>query len=493
MSGPGLKETSMNNLRLLAALVAVALFGAACGAAFATSGEQVAQPIGAETDDSGDDDATSDGGGADTSGADTSGADTSGADETATVDTADDSTNEDDDTEPIEEPEPTPEPETTASLGVVANEVGAFEGHVLFGPAQGASQYLVANDGEVTQTWTRFGPGQPDGDAELLPNGLLLRSAPAAAIEAIGASGRVELVADNGTVVWSCTLNESWFGGQHFQGDVAWIAPDPDRGTEPWGSLLLSAYIVQSGDRLGAIGKNLTGSDRVFVDSLIELVPAVIDDDLADSGGGYRRGDCGTTIWEWRATDRIEFDAADLPVPGGVDWTYFSSIAYSPEFDMVAAAAPGIGEVWVIDHATDTDASASDGVNAELLARVNDLGMASSVGWTIAGNLLVVADGVVYSVNPATSESEELFELDGQSGFAEQLPNGNLLITDSEAGRIVELDGAGVVWEFISPVVNDGSGNEPDSVLGLDAEAPSSGENRIGRAYKYPTDYSGLN
>lgn len=378
-----------------------------------------------------------------------------------------------------------------AALGVILNSPDAFDGQVLFGPAQGASQYLVANNGDVTATWTRFGPGVDNGDAELLENGLILRSSPNASVEATGATGRVELVNADGTIAWSCTLNEAWFGGQHLQGDTMWLAPDPDRGTEPWGSLLMSAYLIQSGDQLGTIGKNLTSADRVYVDSLIEVVPNVIDDTLADNGGSYRRSECGTTVWEWRASDRIEFDASDLPVPGGVDWTTFTSIDYSAEFDMVAVASPSLGEVWIIDHATDTEASRTDSVNAELLARFDGADEPRSVSWA-GGLLLVVADGAVWSVDSSSNDAEVLYELSGSNGYAEQLPNGNLLITDSDVGRIVELAPTGeVVWEFISPVINDGTGTSPDSVLDLDAEVPP-GQNRIGRAHKYPANYPGL-
>lgn len=470
----------MNHLRLAAVLMAIVLVSAACGAAFAVSGEQTAERLdaiaaaeAAEAESAADTEADSPGDDAD-------------ADEAVDPDPA-----ADDAAESVDDTSSDEVAMSDASLGVILNSDDALDGQVLFGPAQGASQYLVSNNGDVTATWTRFGPGVPDGDAELLPNGLILRSSPNASVDALGATGRVELVASNGTIAWSCTLNEAWFGGQHFQGDAQWLEPDPDRGTEPWGSLLLSAYLIQSGEQLGSIGKNLTSADRVYVDSLIEIVPNVIDDSLADDGGIYRRGECGTTVWEWRASDRIEFDAADLPVPGGVDWTTFTSIDYSPEFDMVAAASPSLGEVWIIDHATDTEASQSDSVNAELLARYTGADVPIAVSWA-GGLLLVVADGAVFSVDTSTNEAQVLYELTGDAGYADQLPNGNLLITDSDAGRIVELAPNGeTVWEFVSPVINDGTGTAPDEVLDLDADVPS-GQNRIGRAYKYPAGYPGF-
>lgn len=484
----------MKQLRLLMLLLSFAVIGAGCGAAFAVSGEQTAERLDAiaaaeaeaAADAGADDDETL---------GDETGED-SPVDETAPDEASDATGGEAGDTADDAGEAPAPDEaagsdELASSLGVIQNSADALDGQVLFGPAQGASQYLVANDGTVTQTWTRFGPGQPDGDAELLPSGLVLRTSPAATIDGIGATGRIELIEENGTVAWSCTLNEGWFGGQHFQGDVTWIEPDPGSGNDQWGSLMVSAYLVQSGDQLGTIGKNLTASDRVYVDSLIEIAPNATDGELDDQGGSYRRGDCGPTLWEWRATDRIQFDAADLPVPGGVDWTSFSSIDYNQDLDMVAVASPTLGEVWIIDHSTDTEASSTDSVNAELLARYTGASEPSAVSWA-GGLLLVVSEGAVYSVDTSDDSADKLYELSGDYGYAEQLPNGNLLITDSDVGRVIELGATGeIVWEFVSPVINDGTGTSPDQVLDLDADVPP-GQNRIGRAYKYPASYSGI-
>jgi len=471
----------MTRIRHLALAAALAVFGAGCGAAFAVSGEQTAEPIVADAGT--DADAALDADDA----ADANDMADDGADEEPAADAGTDAdTDTDDATSAVIE--------SDANLGVLRTSDQTLDGQVLFGPADGSGLYLIEEDGVVTEAWVRS-PGSSSGDnadvAQLLPNGLILRTVNNATIDALGATGTVELMDKTGATVWSCDLREAWFGGQHFQGDAQWIAPDQARGNAPWGSILLSAYIIQSGDKVGEIGKNLTAADRVYVDSLIEIVPNSSGDQLSDQGGIYRAGDCGSTAWEWRATDRIAFDAGDLPVPGGVDWTNFTSIAYNPELDMVAAAARGIGEVWVIDHSTDTQTSVTDAVAAELLARWTGADQPLSVSW--AGSLLlVVADGAVWSVDVSDDSADRIYELSGEQGWAEQLPNGNLLVTDADGGVVVEVAPSGeVVWEFVSPVVGGGPG-ETDEILELDADV-AAGENRIGRAFKYPADYPGFN
>lgn len=462
----------MTRFRHLAIAVVLAVFGAGCGAAFAVSGEQTASPI---TEDSLDDtevagDATDDGESPEVQ------EPTVAADEAAT------------------ELDAAPEvAESTANLGVLRSSDEALAGQVLFGPAAGSGLYLIEQNGEVTQAWTRTAGASSNSSADvaqLLPNGFILRSVNNATIDAAGATGTVELIDKAGATVWSCNLSEAWFGGQHFQGDAQWIAPNDSRGTGEWGSIMLSAYIIQSGDKIGELGKDLTGADRVYIDSLIEIVPNNNGTQLTDQGGAYRAGDCGRTLWEWRATDRIAFDADDLPVPGDVDWTTFTSIAVNSEFNMVAAAASGIGEVWVIDHSTDTATSVTDATSAELLARWTGADRPLSVSW--AGSLLlVVADGAVWSVDVSTDSADRIYELSGDQGWAEQLPNDNLLITDADGGVVLELAPSGeVVWEFVSPVVGGGAG-AVDEILDLDADVPA-GANRLGRAHKYPDGYPGF-
>lgn len=479
----------MTRIRSIAAVALLALLGAGCGAAFAVSGEQTAVPITGEdtelaTDAAGDAGTTTDGASADGT-----------ADQDATDNASDqDAVETDDSANATADDGSGAATESDAKLGVLLSSDEALDGQVLFGPAEGSGLYLIENNGQVTSAWARApGSSAPTvaDDAELLPNGLILRTVNNSTVDAMGATGTVELIDKSGALAWSCDLREAWFGGQHFQGDAAWIAPDETRGTAPWGSIIMSAYLVQSGDKLGDIGKNLSASDRVYVDSLIEVVPNVSGDQLSDNGGAYRAGDCGRTVWEWRATDRIAFDAADLPVPGGVDWTVFTSVAYNADLDMVAAAASGIGEVWVIDHSTTTETSETDSIAAELLARWTDADRPISVSW--AGSLLlVVADGAVWSVDVSDNSADRIYDLSGEQGYADQLPNDNLLITDADGGVVVEISTSGeVVWQFVSPVVPGGALGEPDEILDLDADVEA-GANRIGQAHKYPAGYPGF-
>ena len=115
-----------------------------------------------------------------------------------------------------------------------------------------------------------------------------------------------------------------------------------------------------------------------------------------------------------------------------------------------------------------------------------------SVSW--AGSLLlVVADGAVWLVDVSDNSADQIWELSGEQGYADQLPNDNLLVTDADGGVVVEISPAGnVVWQFVSPVVPGASAGDPDEILDLDADVDA-GANRIGKAHKYPADYPGLN
>ena len=67
------------------------------------------------------------------------------------------------------------------------------------------------------------------------------------------------------------------------------------------------------------------------------------------------------------------------------------------------------------------------------------------------------ASGVV-EFNPATRQTAWTYGGAGQlhsdtRGAVEALPNGNVLITDTDRGRIVEVNRAGeVVWEYVHPI-----------------------------------------
>ena len=466
----------MTSRPLIAVLALLAMLSTACGAAFALDGEQSADPIGFELPESASEE--------------------SEASEPQPTSTPIETTDEPDESDTVTEtpvPDEVPDEVDDANrVGVLINEPGALEGATLVSPALGTAQYLVGNDGQVITQWSTGAAsrGRLVGDAEILPNGLLLRTVRNSTIDASGATGTVELADANGATVWSCILNESWFGGLHLQGDATWIEPNEERGTEPWGSLLLSAYLIQSEAQLNRIGKAAPpDSDRAYADALIELVPNVIDTDLSDEGGAWRTGECGTTIWQWYSRDRIANDAADVDAPRRADWTEFTSIDYSAELDMIAVAARGLGEVWIIDRQVDTRLSASDSPSAEILSRWQVVDDPTGVEWA-EPTLLVVADQAVYNLDFGGDEALPIYELSGSLGHASRLDNGNLLITDSEVGRVIEIDPATdqIVWEFVSPIVGDGTGAGDDAIIGSLDEAPP-GTNQITAARKYSDEF----
>jgi len=97
--------------------------------------------------------------------------------------------------------------------------------------------------------------------------------------------------------------------------------------------------------------------------------------------------------------------------------------------------------------------------------RPGTLDMPHTPSFTDAGTLLVFDNGRhrgwsrVVEVAPATGETLWSFRATPREAFfsdvrgcAQRLANGNTLVTESERGRVFELDAAGeVVWEFLNP------------------------------------------
>jgi len=92
----------------------------------------------------------------------------------------------------------------------------------------------------------------------------------------------------------------------------------------------------------------------------------------------------------------------------------------------------------------------------------------------------------VVEINPKTNAIEWEYKDDppfaffsSNQGGCQRLPNGNTLITDSDAGRIFEVAHEGeIVWEFVNPSCSF------DPVYGHN--------NIVPRAYRYALDYEGL-
>lgn len=219
---------------------------------------------------------------------------------------------------------------------------------------------------------------------------------------------------------------------------------------------------------------------------------------------------------------------------GAGNWTHTNVVNYNPILDQVAMSVRSFDEFWVVDHSITTEEAA--GPAGDLLYRWGNpfafgrgslsedrqLFQQHDVQWIDqglpgAGNILIYNNrnnltkedvngedeysSIIELRNPVledgsydwTAEAEIIWQYDEDffSPFisgVQRLPNGNTLITEGRAGRLIEVNAAGeVVWEFINPMTSDGFAGADDEI-----DRGEGINNAIFRARKYSPDHPGL-
>ena len=197
----------------------------------------------------------------------------------------------------------------------------------------------------------------------------------------------------------------------------------------------------------------------------------------------------GETVWEWRTWEHLDPVAdgiAEVQAPRTM-WHQGNSVAELPGGDLLASFRPTSTVVrisrktgritWKLGPPT---VSGQHGPHA--LAN---------------GNFLIFDNGVhrlddsmpysrVIEVDPATKEIVWKYQdspawnfFSPRMGYAQRLPNGNTLVTESSFGRIFEVTPAGdVVWEYVNPFFG----------TPLFGGRPGSQANQIFRAYRYTVE-----
>ncbi len=375
--------------------------------------------------------------------------------------------------------------------GLVTAERAAFDGFTLYSPLELERTYLIDMQGRTVHSWktdTRPGLSQ-----YLLPNGHLLRAGNLELQNGFrdghGAGGRIEELDWYGTLQWRF----DYASDQHLQ--------HHDIESLPNGDVLFIAWEGKSAEAALAAGRSpkLLPDGELWPDSVLQYRPTT-----------------GEIVWEWHVWDHLVQDHdptkanyGDVNLhpekidvnhvlegnQGEKDWNHLNGVDYNAERDEIMLSSRSFSEVWVIDHATTTEAAR--GPAGDLLFRYGNpattrasaprtLFVQHDAEWISdglpgAGKILVFSNGLP-KIRPTSTVEEITPELvngeyvrNGNGTFAtrrksvfptsksdrffaaiissaERLPNGDTLIADGPHGRILEVNSRGsTVWEFENP------------------------------------------
>jgi hypothetical protein len=406
------------------------------------------------------------------------------------------------------------------TVGVLTQSEESYDGYTLLPVTASSKTYLINNCGEVVNTWTSdYKAGMM---AYLLPDGGLMRAGRTNNLSfgAGGAGGIVEKFDWEGNLVWSYLLSSPTLCQHH---DIA-VMPNGNVLALLWKSYPATEWIERGRD------PELT-SEVVWGTCIVEIVP--------------EGPDGGEVVWKWEAIEHLvqDFDP-ELPNYGEPsmyprqldvnfaasaddrDWLHTNSIAYNEELDQIMISSRDFSEFYVLDHSVPL--SETNGPGGHLLYRWGNpaaygrgtesdriLYNQHDARWIQDGQIMVFSNGNerpdgyfstvevltpplnangTYNLDPTApwgpdgtdwrypSILDADFFSQNTSG-AQQLPNGNILITEGASGEIreVTLDQE-FVWHYINPV---GS-------FGAAAQGANPILNGVFRAMRYPAAYPGL-
>jgi len=429
----------------------------------------------------------------------------------------------------------------------ITNDREPFDGYILLNPWCGKNSYLINNKGGVVHKWRSDYLGSLP--AYLLENGSLIRSSVIDngkfIFEVIrrsnivhwwhgGLGGRVEMFNWAGQKIW----NFEFINDTHCLHNDIEVLPN--------GNVLMTVWDYKTKNEAIAAGFN-PNSEKLkeygfaLIDYIIEVEPT------------FPEG--GNIVWEWHVWDHLVQDIDPLKDNHGVvadhpelldinyeersaDITHLNSLEYIEEFDQILMSARHNGEIWVIDHSTNTtEAAGHEGGNSskggDILYRwgnpqvynagteadrklfyqhdarwFTEPGYPDEVHITIYNNGYKRPEGEYSTVEeiippvdengsyyldelspstpgPAYGPEEPIWTYtatppkdlysETQSG-TQRLPNGNTFICSGNTGHLYEVTPEKkIVWEYINPY-----------------PLPIPGYNDVFKTQCYPKDYSGI-
>lgn len=419
------------------------------------------------------------------------------------------------------------------TIGLLQNSENSLNGYTFFMPP-GTSSYLIDNCGNIVNQWeSTFFAGL---SGYILENGNLLRTKRVASnvFAGGGAGGGFQIFDWDNNLLWDYTYAS---GNYHQHHDIAHL---------PNGNVLVLAWFrIEEQDAISA-GRNPQGiNGQIWVTQIVEIEQTGLSS--------------GEVVWEWNLfyhliqdfdetkgnygvlsehPELIDFNYGVDLGQSGADWIHANSIDYNEELDLIVISSRNFNEIWVIDHSTTNEESASHsggnfGKGGDILFRwgnpqTYDRGEISDkklfrqhdatwidIGLPNEGKIMVFNNGDgrfggsystvdIIELPYNNNNSEFIIEIGEPFGpssafyeyssdppeefysqrisSAQQLSNGNIFICEGQDAYFFEIDTLeNKVWEYISPANVSGPLEQ-----GIDPTAAGD----VFRAYRYNEDYS---
>lgn len=360
-------------------------------------------------------------------------------------------------------------------VGLIAsNPKRAYPGFTLFAPlfVQSRTVYLVDLQGEIVHTWNM--PYSPGLSGYLTERGTLYYNGRSPEDNFLGRfpfKGGVALEADwNSKVLWEVRRSDHHHDGILLRNgnvllDCFGQVPEEIARRVKGG---MEESDLQSGQYRS---RTKTEVGKMYSSYFAEVTPG------------------GKTVWEWRTwehLDPLEDGITEVQAPRTM-WHQGNSVKELPDGDILASFRP-TSTVVRISRET-----------GKIVWKLGPPTIAGQHGPTLLenGNILIFDNGVhrldesmpysrVIEVDPATNQIVWKYQdkpawnfFSPRMGYAQRLPNGNTLITESSFGRFFEVTKEGeIVWEYVNPFFGTPLFGGPEG----------SESNQVFRAYRYSAE-----
>ena len=414
------------------------------------------------------------------------------------------------------------------TIGLIEHAAGSQDdGYILFAPLSGTTTYLIDKCGKKVRSWSSTaGPGM---GSYLLPDGNMLRPAKTtnAAFPIGGAGGRIQKFDLAGNLTWNYLISDSTKMQHH---DIKAL---------PNGNVLVIAYEKWTDTQAVAMGRNpLEVPPTLLTEQILEIEP------IGLTGGNIV---WEWHLWDHLAQDFDATKPNFLPInvnpqllnfnyrtsAANPDWIHLNSIDYNATLEQILVSGRDLDEIWIINHSTTTaEAAGHTGGQAnsgdDFLYRwgnseaYNVPGAGQLFGQHNAhwidtvlphqGQIMIFNNGAgrpmgnystVEIIDPPRTgftykailpylpalpttvynagNIHQFFS--SKTSGAQELSNGNLLVSDGPDGTMFEVDTAeNVVWKYINPT----SGN------GIAAQGATPSLNNFFRGTFYAADFMGF-